>query len=458
MRRNNGVLFRRLMPPLFAAFALTLALAACEAAEAQPDAYETPAETERAPPSEKEPEHGKTPGDFNALYRPMLEEMSEALENLDYETVFELQRSQLYRDIFSIWGDMGGGVYDFGGSAFSLWGDTAGRDVSIAAVRPGALLPEDDAKPAVLGDMRISAARYEGKAYMFVGEYVNEAAEGGYTIYLRRDDSPETLEITRLTAQNSIFTADAVRETYENGELIRIESTDEYAECTVPVRWGQYGTLMRSLSLDHSSGFWTSDEVDPFWEQYRPVFERAAAALEAFDYEAVFEIQRSQPYKDFFWALGGSYPAGSFDYDGGVGLFHGNDDDINKVTVIPGSSSPRNGDWGGWREKNGQGGGTSISAMRYKGKAYMFIVEYADGAAEGEYTIYLRRDDSPETLEITRLTVQNNIFTGGAVRETYINGELTRTDKIDEYEGIEVPVSWAGSAPNSPSGFWGLQE
>jgi hypothetical protein len=186
------------------------------------------------------------------------------------------------------------------------------------------------------------------------------------------------------------------------------------------------------------------------------------------DYEALFRIQRSETYRDFFWSRGGSLPGFSFDSntifqtasDRDIGeegfacsVFGSPDEDVSIIRAypeIPYPPDPTSIDWGNVS-------GTTVSAMRYYGTAYMFVVEYAGDAAEGGYTIYLRRDASPETLEIIRLTAQGDVFTGPAVRETYADGGPVKTENTDEYAGIGVPVKGTRSTYDYKSVFWELQ-
>jgi hypothetical protein len=195
--------------------------------------------------------------------------------------------------------------------------------------------------------------------------------------------------------------------------------------------------------------------------KYCVLFEKAADALITLDYKVLFELQHSQEYEEFLAELrdtGNS--AYWFEFEGAGCVFSTqvthdvNIEDITKIYIAPDNTFEELRTWEGYSEWSID---ISVSAVRYYEKNYMFIVK-----SDGNYTIYKQLNESPETHEILRLKTKSDayvgdIFTGDAIRETYENGEIVKTETTTEYGGIEIPSGrLQTSFISTDSKFWEL--
>jgi hypothetical protein len=469
----------RLINTLFAA-ALALTLAACRA-EPESTAEIPPVQTAPAPaatdiPGDITAYPSAGPGDlaetdgysdesdvWSKAFSPHLDKIVKALSERDYASVFRLQRMQIYRDLFAELNvSIPGRALEYNGAYAMFWGRTDGEDVSGVSLYPYTPIYDGFALKENMSGVRITGVRYYGNAFMFIGNYVNGLANGEYIIYENSDDDPDTTVITYTTAVNDLLNSGgAVRCIVKNGAVTQTLTTDAYAGA-LPIRWD------RNIYYNETS-FWESitpkdklsDERDVWSEVYSPHLDKIVKALSERDYTSVFRLQRMQIYRDLFADLAGSLPGGVREYNGARGTFYGRTDgeDVSAVALYPDMIYDYYDD-NFMFDVNGSG--IKITGVRYRGTAYMFVGEYADGLANGEYIIYESSDDAPDTAVITYLTAIDDILVngGGAARYIVEDGVavLDETLSASPYDGINVPVRWSGGMLNSESSLWDVSD
>jgi hypothetical protein len=194
----------------------------------------------------------------------------------------------------------------------------------------------------------------------------------------------------------------------------------------------------------HTEGY---NSQDAFLSQVYDV----AKAVGELDYATAYAIQRSEEFLELMdRAIGGSLPGFSLVYDGSIGSFWGRyslGDSI--VSMWPGYP-PFDPDEG----FDGYRSGERITSWRRGGACYMFIGNYVEGLAEGEYVVYELRDASPQSLRIIRLTCNEDAFTGDATIEIYTDGQLSDVITTADFKGCAVPIMFSGYIWNDETDFW----
>jgi hypothetical protein len=169
-------------------------------------------------------------------YNVMLHELADALLLCDYESVFELQRSDLYHEMFiDLGGHLPGGWFEIDDKThFSYWGKTDDTDVSGVHIYHSATGVFDDEDI----NARVSAIRELGVTYMLIGEYIDGMANGNFTIYRQYDSATNAVEIRRLMVRDDIFVGDGSCEIYENGEIKETVEISAYGGTEVWMKLG----------------------------------------------------------------------------------------------------------------------------------------------------------------------------------------------------------------------------
>jgi hypothetical protein len=178
-----------------------------------------------------------------------------------------------------------------------------------------------------------------------------------------------------------------------------------------------------------------------------------ADALLTDDFRAVLSSMRDDLLREYFYSLGGSMPGGSVDYRGNWMSFYGREEErirISAISVYPGLSFED--------MFPAEGGGARKTGVHFEGASYMFIGNYENGLAHGDFTIYKSYDDRPETVLVVSLKAdEGHISPDIPVRiEAADGGELPDTGSPEEYLGIDIPVPWGGP-PDWTLEFWDLQ-
>lgn len=104
------------------------------------------------------------------------------------------------------------------------------------------------------------------------------------------------------------------------------------------------------------------------------------------------------------------------------------------------------------------GGGVRKTGVHYNGAAYMFVGNYENGLANGDFTIYKSYDDSPDNVLVISLEAVDGFASAEqpARIESVGGGEIPDTEYPEKYAEIELPIQWSGSSPDRFSDFWDL--
>jgi hypothetical protein len=191
------------------------------------------------------------------------------------------------------------------------------------------------------------------------------------------------------------------------------------------------------------------------WEDdvYGPHIDMIAGALLDDDFSTVFSLLRDGILKEFFASLNGSMPGGSIDFEGNWMSFYGLEyDDVHVIVISVRPGMP----FEGMFPVNG--GGVRKTGVHYNGAAYMFIGNYENGLANGDFAIYKSYDDSPDNVLIITLEAVDGFASAEqpARIEAVDGGEMPDAEYPEKYSGIKLPIQWSGSSHEPLSEFWDL--